>query len=75
MVELITPYLSASGGIVRFLGTRGEGLHHVAFQCEDLPTCLSKLRDCGIKRFQITRRPGQKAPWSLFFSRAKRAGC
>jgi methylmalonyl-CoA/ethylmalonyl-CoA epimerase len=45
-VELITPLDSASA-IARFMATRGEGFHHVAFAVPDLEAALTGLRARG----------------------------
>lgn len=45
-VELLRP-LDASGAIARFLESRGEGLHHVAFEVGDLEAALDDLRGRG----------------------------
>ena len=42
-VELIRP-LDPEGAIARFLESRGEGLHHVAFEVADLEAALADLR-------------------------------
>ena len=43
-VELIRP-LDADGAIARFLDARGEGLHHVAFEVDDLRARGAELID------------------------------
>ena len=41
-IELIEP-IDRDGGVGRFLEARGEGLHHVCFVTDDLPTELGLL--------------------------------
>ncbi|MCA1587914.1 MAG: VOC family protein [Chloroflexi bacterium] len=41
-IELIEP-LDAESGVARFLGERGQGLHHVCLATEDLPAALDHL--------------------------------
>jgi methylmalonyl-CoA/ethylmalonyl-CoA epimerase len=45
-VELIMP-LDADGAIARFMESRGEGFHHVAFAVPDLEAALDGLRSRG----------------------------
>jgi methylmalonyl-CoA/ethylmalonyl-CoA epimerase len=41
-IELIEP-TDAESGVARFLGERGEGLHHVCLATDDLPSALGRL--------------------------------
>jgi methylmalonyl-CoA/ethylmalonyl-CoA epimerase len=41
-IELIEP-VDADTGVARFLGERGEGLHHVCLVTDDLPGTLDRL--------------------------------
>jgi len=52
--------LEATGpGVVeRFLGRRGPGLHHVAFEVSDLGDAVSDLRDRGVRMVDDAPRPG-----------------
>ena len=45
-VELIQP-LDSDGPIARFLASRGEGFHHVAYEVDDLEAALAELREAG----------------------------
>ncbi len=45
-VELIQP-VDPDGAVARFLERRGPGLHHVAFEVDDLAAALAELRDGG----------------------------
>jgi methylmalonyl-CoA/ethylmalonyl-CoA epimerase len=45
-VELIQP-LDTESPIARFLASRGEGFHHVAYEVDDLDTALAELRAAG----------------------------
>ena len=52
--------LSADGdGVVeRFVSRRGPGLHHVAFEVDDLGAELERLRAAGAELIDETPRPG-----------------
>jgi methylmalonyl-CoA/ethylmalonyl-CoA epimerase len=48
MVELVQPTRPDSP-VGRFLERRGEGVHHVAYQVDDLETALRELRKNGVE--------------------------
>ena len=56
-VELIAPTDPASG-VARYLEKRGEGLHHIAFEVEDLPAALDQLRAEGAELIDQAPRVG-----------------
>lgn len=57
MIELITP-TSALAAFARFLTTRGEGMHHVAYRVDDIVTAIADLRTRGVQVLDTTPRPG-----------------
>ena len=56
-VELIQP-VDPDGGVARFLEQRGPGLHHIAFEVQDLAAALAELRDGGAELIDETPRRG-----------------
>ena len=78
-VELIRP-LDAEGAVARFLESRGEGLHHVAFEVDDLDAALADLRGARRRAHRRAparrprRPPGRVRPPALGERRAHRAG-
>jgi len=56
-VELLAP-LGADTPVGRFLAKRGPGLHHVAFEVEDLPAELARLRAEGTQLIDEAPRRG-----------------
>lgn len=56
-VELIEP-LDEDGPIARFLVSRGEGLHHVAYAVADLPAALAALAAQGAELIDAAPRRG-----------------
>jgi len=56
-VELIQP-IDPDGGVARFLSKRGPGLHHVAFEVDDLDAALAELRDSGAELIDDRPRRG-----------------
>jgi methylmalonyl-CoA/ethylmalonyl-CoA epimerase len=56
-VELIEP-LSPDSTVARFLERRGSGLHHVAYESDDLPSDLARLKEAGVELIDEEPRPG-----------------
>ena len=46
------------GVIKRFLGRRGPGLHHAAFEVSDIDAAVADLRSRGVRMVDETPRPG-----------------
>jgi len=59
-VELLAP-LSEETPVGRFLAKRGPGLHHVAYQVEDIELTLRRLRDQGLRLIDEQPRTGIRA--------------
>ncbi len=47
-VELIEP-LSPDSGVAKFIERNGEGMHHVAYQTDDIEAALEKVRAAGLR--------------------------
>lgn len=56
-IELITP-TSAESAVTRFLETRGEGLHHIAYRVESVTQTLEAARAAGLRLIDAEPRPG-----------------
>jgi methylmalonyl-CoA/ethylmalonyl-CoA epimerase len=56
-VELICP-TTADSGVARFLDKRGEGLHHICLEVEDLQATLDLLKSKGLPLIDATPRIG-----------------
>ena len=54
-VELIRP-LSEDSGVARFLAKRGESLHHLALEVEDLQKVMARLGEAGVRFIDQTPR-------------------
>jgi methylmalonyl-CoA/ethylmalonyl-CoA epimerase len=57
LLELIQPS-DARSGVARFLERRGEGLHHLAFEVEDLKAELARLGESGVELIDTAPRIG-----------------
>jgi methylmalonyl-CoA/ethylmalonyl-CoA epimerase len=56
-IELLEP-TSPDSTVGRFLEKRGEGLHHICFEVDDLDLVLRKLRTAGLTAAGAEVRPG-----------------
>jgi methylmalonyl-CoA epimerase len=56
-VELLLP-LADDTPVGRFLSKRGPGLHHVAYQVQDIDATLARLRERGMRLIDSTPRIG-----------------
>jgi len=56
-LELLEP-LRPEGAVHRFLERRGEGLHHLAFEVEDIVAELARLGEEGFQLVDEGPRPG-----------------
>ncbi len=57
-LELLEPL--GDGPVMRFLATRGEGLHHIAFLVDDLPQTLAQAKADGYRLIDERPRPGAR---------------
>lgn len=56
-LELLEPTSEAST-VAKFLDKRGEGLHHVCFEVEDIESALAELARKGARLIDEKPRPG-----------------
>jgi methylmalonyl-CoA epimerase len=56
-LELLEP-LAADTPVGRFLARRGPGMHHVAYEVDDLAGALERLEDQGAQLIDTEPRPG-----------------
>ncbi len=56
-LELIQP-TDEESGVAKFIESRGEGLHHICFEVDDLPSALQDLDDEGVSLIDETPRKG-----------------
>ncbi|MGB9721575.1 MAG: methylmalonyl-CoA epimerase [bacterium] len=59
-IELLEP-LSPDSPVAKFIEKRGEGLHHIAFEVEDIEAVLEELKNKGIKLIDEKPRKGAMA--------------
>ena len=70
-LEFIQP-TDASGGVARFIERRGEGVHHVAFEVEDLQGQLDRLAADGVQLIDTEPREGLSGSIAFIHPRATR---
>ncbi len=63
-VELVQP-ISDDTGIARYLEKRGEGIHHICIEVEDIEAALSRLRDHNVQLIDQQPRQGAHG-WVAF---------
>ena len=56
-LEFIQP-TDPNGGVARFIERRGEGVHHIAFEVEDLQARLDALVESGVQVIDSAPREG-----------------
>ena len=56
-VELIRP-LSQDSGVAKWLAKNGPGMHHVAYQTDDIDSALQAVRDAGLQLIDKEPRVG-----------------
>jgi methylmalonyl-CoA/ethylmalonyl-CoA epimerase len=57
-LELVQPTTTDSG-LARYLARRGQGMHHVCLEVDDLPAMLTQLRTRGIRLINEEPRRGE----------------
>jgi len=72
-IELVEP-LSRNSSIARFLMTRGEGIHHIAFKVKKIEKVLNELRKRGVKVADREPKRGMKGKKIAFISPGNVAG-
>ncbi len=56
-LELLNP-TAADSPVAKFLETRGEGFHHIAFEVEDIDGAVAELKAAGVRLIDETPREG-----------------
>ena len=52
--------------IAKFIEKRGEGIHHIAFEVEDLDSEIKRLEQAGFELINKTAKPGADNKWIAF---------
>lgn len=68
-IELVSPFVE-EGGLVRYLESRGESVHHVAYRIQDIRRELARLKQEGFELIDETPRRGAHG-WLVAFVHPK----
>lgn len=55
-IELLAPTNNTTSPIARFIKQKGKGVHHVAYQVDNLDEALAELKQKGIRTLENTLR-------------------
>jgi methylmalonyl-CoA/ethylmalonyl-CoA epimerase len=72
-VQLLTPTTDTSP-VARFLASRGEGLHHVAYRVADCAVALEAVKRTGARVVDEVPRPGSRGTTVAFLHPAASFG-
>lgn len=72
-IELLEPF-AADTPVGRFIAKRGEGLHHISYEVEDLSSKLKELSSRGIRVLDGYPRPGAEGKLVAFLHPASANG-
>ncbi len=64
-IEFLEP-LDPNGAVGRFLDRKGEGVHHVALETDDIEGDLQHLKEKGILLIDEKKKPGAHGSWIAF---------
>ncbi len=64
-IELVRP-LDSTAGVARFLDKRGEGLHHICLEVENLDTLVQSLHASGVRLIDAAPRKGYRGNRAVF---------
>ena len=56
-IEFIEP-MTPDGPLSRFLASRGEGIHHLAFEVPDIRRAMARVKDAGMRLIDEAPRRG-----------------
>ena len=66
-IELLRP-LSSDTPVARFIAKRGEGLHHIALEVDDIRAALDQCREAGMELLDAEPRIGAEGALIAFLN-------
>jgi methylmalonyl-CoA/ethylmalonyl-CoA epimerase len=72
-VELLEP-LSSDSAVARFIEKNGPGLHHVAYQTDDIDSALTAVKEAGLRVIDEEPRTGIRGSRVAFLHPKATAG-
>ena len=64
-IELVQP-TSDDTGIARFLAKRGEGMHHICFEVDDIEAAMTQMTAAGLQILEEEPRTGSQGQKYVF---------
>ena len=64
-IESSWQFTTPEGVIAKFVAKKGEGVHHIAYEVEDIGKALADLEKNGTQFIDSKPRPGSTTPWWL----------
>lgn len=64
-VELVQPTADDTG-IARYLARRGEGMHHICFEVDDIQTAMTEMTSSGLQVLEEKPRMGNQGQKYVF---------
>jgi len=64
-VELVQP-TTGDSGIARYLAKRGEGMHHICFEVDDIQSAMNKMTAAGLQVLEEKPRLGSQGQKYVF---------
>jgi len=68
-IELMDP-IGSEGVIARFLEKRGEGIHHICFEVDDIDSALASIEAKGVELLNREPQPGAEGKIAFLHPRA-----
>lgn len=73
-IELLAPTNNTTSPIARFIKQKGKGVHHIAYQVEDLDRALVELEHQGIRTLEGTLRTNKHGRRLIYLNPADTEG-
>lgn len=72
--ELLAPTNNTTSPIARFIRQKGKGVHHIAYQVDDLDEALKELKEKGIRTLEETLRVNKHGRRLIYLNPADTEG-
>lgn len=73
-IELLAPTNNSTSPIARFIRQKGKGVHHIAYQVDDLDEALIDLKKQGIRTLEDTLRINKHGRRLIYLNPADTGG-
>jgi methylmalonyl-CoA/ethylmalonyl-CoA epimerase len=69
-IELVKPN-DADSGLAKFLAKRGEGIHHICLEVDDITAALARLKEHGAQLIDERPRENARAKYAFIHPKAR----